>query len=40
MMDVDMSMTPPKVIGKEACLQVKSPFGLLKDCGPKSHPII
>jgi hypothetical protein len=35
MVDVDMSSTPPKVIGREACLQTKSSSGLLKDLEPK-----
>jgi hypothetical protein len=35
MVDVDMNLTPPKVIGKEACLRVKGPFGLSEDLGPK-----
>jgi hypothetical protein len=35
MVDVDMSPTPPKVLGKEACLQAKGPFGLSKDPRPK-----
>ncbi len=30
-----MSLTPLKVIEREACLQAKSLFGLLKDHGPK-----
>ncbi len=40
MVDVDMSLTPPKVIGKEVCLQTKSPFKLLKDPKPKRCPNI
>jgi len=35
MVDVNMSSTPPKVIGKEACLQAKGPFGLSKILDPK-----
>ncbi len=35
-----MSPTPPKIIGKEACLQAKCPFRLSKDHGPKRHPNI
>jgi hypothetical protein len=38
MVDVDMSLTPLKVIGKEACLQVKGPSRLLKDPRPKNCP--
>ncbi len=33
-----MSPMPPKVIGKEPCLQVKGPFGLSKDPKPKRCP--
>jgi hypothetical protein len=40
MVDVNMSPMPPKVIGKEACLRAKGPFGLSKDLGPKRHPNI
>jgi hypothetical protein len=35
MVDVDMNTTPPKVIGRETCLQVKGPYGLSKDLGSK-----
>jgi hypothetical protein len=38
MVDVDMNLTLSKVIGREACLQAKGPFGLSKDPGPKRHP--
>jgi len=38
LVDVDMNLTPPKVIGREACLRVKGLFGLSKDHGPKRHP--
>jgi hypothetical protein len=40
MVDVDMGLTPPKVIGKETCLQAKGFSGLSKDLGPKRHPNI
>jgi hypothetical protein len=40
MVDVDMNPTPPKVIGREVCLQVKSLFRLSKDPRPKRHPNI
>ncbi len=36
-MEVNMNSTPPKVIGKEACLRSKGPFGLSKDPKPKRH---
>jgi hypothetical protein len=29
---------PPKVIGRNACLQVKGPYELSKDLGPKRCP--
>jgi hypothetical protein len=35
---VGMNPMPSKVIGKEACLWVKSLLGLSKDLGPKKHP--
>ncbi len=35
-----MSPTPPKVIGREACLRTKGPSGLLKDLEPKRCPNI
>jgi hypothetical protein len=35
MVDVDMNMTPPKVIEREACLQAKGLYGLSKDPKPK-----
>jgi hypothetical protein len=38
MVDVDMNMTPLKVIGKEACLRTKGLSGLSKDPQPKRHP--
>ncbi len=38
MVDVDMSSTPLKVIGKEVCLQTKGLFRLLKDPRPKRCP--
>jgi hypothetical protein len=40
MVDVDMSPTPPKVIRKEAYLQIKCLSKLSKDPGPKKHPNI
>jgi len=40
MVDVDMSLTPPKIIGRELCLQVRSLFRLLKNPRPKRHPNI
>ncbi len=33
-----MSPTSLKVIGREACLQAKGPFGLSKDPRPKMRP--
>ncbi len=39
-MNFDMSLTPPRVIGRDVCLQVKGPYGLLKDLGPKMRPNI
>jgi len=36
--DVNVNSTPPKVIGREACLRDKCPFGLSKNHGPKRHP--
>jgi hypothetical protein len=38
MVDVNMSPTSPKVIGKEIYLRAKGFFGLWKDLGPKRHP--
>jgi hypothetical protein len=38
MVDVDMSLTPLRVIGKEVCLRAKGLYGLSKDLGPKRHP--
>jgi hypothetical protein len=35
--DVNMNMTPPKVMGTEDGLQIKGPFKLSKDLGPKRH---
>jgi hypothetical protein len=35
MVDVDISPTPLKVIGKKTCLRVKGLSGLSKDLGPK-----
>ncbi len=36
-MDVDMNLTSPKVIVREACLRIKGLFGLSKDPRPKKH---
>jgi hypothetical protein len=38
MVDVNMNLTPSKVIGKEVCLQTKSSFRLSKDLRPKKRP--
>jgi hypothetical protein len=38
MMDVIMSSTPLKIIGREVCLWAKGLFGLSKDPGPKRGP--
>jgi hypothetical protein len=38
MVDVDMSSTPLKVIGKEVCLWTKGLSRLSKDPGPKRCP--
>ncbi len=32
MMNVDMNPVPPKVIGREACLQDKGHFQIMKNC--------
>jgi hypothetical protein len=40
MVDVDVSLMPPKVIGKEVYLWTKGLFGLSKDFGPKRCPNI
>ncbi len=32
-----MSPMPPKIVGREACLRTKGPFGPSKDPGPKRH---
>jgi hypothetical protein len=40
MVDVDMNLTPLKVISGEACLRAKGPSGLSKDLGPKRCPNI
>ncbi len=37
MVAIGMSLMPLKDIGKKICLQVKGPFGLSKDLGPKRH---
>ncbi len=33
-----MNLTPPKVIGREVCLQAEGLYGLSKDLGPKRCP--
>jgi hypothetical protein len=38
MVDVDMSLTPLKVIVREACLRAKGIYRLSKDLGPKRCP--
>jgi len=35
MVDIDISSTPLKVIGREVCSQARGLFGLSKDLGPK-----
>jgi len=40
MVDVDMSLTPLKVIRRETCLWTRGPFGLSKDPRPKRCPNI
>jgi hypothetical protein len=35
--DVDMSLMPSKVIGREICLKAKGPLGLSKNPRPKKH---
>jgi hypothetical protein len=40
MVAVDTSLMPPKLIGKEACLRARSPFGLSKDLELEKHPNI
>jgi hypothetical protein len=40
MVDVNMSPTPPKVIGREVYLRAKGPSWLSKDLRPKRHPNI
>jgi len=40
MVDVDMSLTPPKVIGREVYLRIKGLFRLSKDLRPIRHPNI
>jgi hypothetical protein len=40
MVDLDMNPMPLKVIGREACLQTRGPYGLLNDLGFKRHPNI
>ncbi len=39
-MNINMSLMPPKVIMKEACLRAEGPFGLSKDLRPKRCPNI
>jgi len=36
--NVDMSLTSLKVIGREVCLRAKGPFGLSKDLEPERCP--
>jgi hypothetical protein len=38
MVDVDMNSMPLKVIGRDICLQTKSPSRLSNDHGPKGCP--
>ncbi len=38
MVDVNMNLMPLKVIGREASLRTKGPFGLSKDPKPKRRP--
>jgi hypothetical protein len=38
MVDVDMNLIPPKVIGKKAYLQTRGSFGLSQDPRLKRHP--
>ncbi len=40
MVDVNVNSMPPKVIGKEARLRTRGPFGLSKNLGPKRCPNI
>jgi hypothetical protein len=40
MVDVSMTMMPPKVIRRKACLQSWSPLKVSKDPEPKRHPNI
>jgi hypothetical protein len=40
MMAINMNLIPSKVIGKEARLQTKSPFGLSKNLKPMKRPNI
>jgi hypothetical protein len=35
MVAIYMNLMPSKVIERKACLRARSPFGLLKDLGPK-----
>jgi hypothetical protein len=37
MVDVDMNLTPLKIIEREICLQTKGLFGLSKDLESKKH---
>ncbi len=39
-MVVGMTLMPPNVIGREAYLRARGPFGLSKDLGPKRCPYI
>jgi hypothetical protein len=40
MVVVNMSLMPPKAIGKEICLWARGIYGLLKDLGSKRCPNI
>jgi hypothetical protein len=37
MVVIGMNSMPLKAIGRDVCLHVKGPFGLLKDSRPKRH---
>jgi hypothetical protein len=38
MVDVNMNLTPLKIIGREAYLRTRGPFGLSKNSRPKRCP--
>jgi len=40
MVDVDMNLMSPKIIGREVCLWVRGPSGISKDLRPKRCPNI